>query len=336
MAGARRATNLTQHLLAFSRRQPLNPRPVDINRLVENMSEMLRRALGELIDIRTELEPTLWTVEIDENQLETALLNLAVNARDAMPEGGTLSIRTSNVAGTVHDGQNGEATGNCVALHVIDTGSGMTPDVLTHAFEPFYTTKAIGQGTGLGLSQVYGFVTQSGGRVQISSEPDRGTQVTMLFPQLDGAVEAPPLIAVERAPEGRMGGTILVVEDDPGVRGYTVETVRELGFNVLEARDGPSALKVLSQVSPGKVDLLFSDVILPGGMNGQQLAQRALELHPNMHVLFASGYARDAIVHHGRLDPGVQLIAKPFVRQELSTRLRQMLDPSPRDGGTTA
>ena len=336
MAGARRATNLTQHLLAFSRRQPLNPRPVDINRLVENMSEMLRRALGELIDIRTELEPTLWTVEIDENQLETALLNLAVNARDAMPEGGTLSIRTSNVAGTVHDGQNGEATGNCVALHVIDTGSGMTPDVLTHAFEPFYTTKAIGQGTGLGLSQVYGFVTQSGGRVQISSEPDLGTQVTMLFPQLDGAVEAPQLIAVERAPEGRMGGTILVVEDDPGVRGYTVETVRELGFNVLEARDGPSALKVLSQVSPGKVDLLFSDVILPGGMNGQQLAQRALELHPNMHVLFASGYARDAIVHHGRLDPGVQLIAKPFVRQELSTRLRQMLDPSPRDGGTTA
>jgi PAS domain S-box-containing protein len=335
MAGARRAANLTQHLLAFSRRQPLNPRPVDINRLVENMSEMLRRALGELIDIRTQLEPALWTVEIDENQLETALLNLAVNARDAMPEGGTLSIRTSNVAANWLDAQD-EVAGNCVALHVIDTGAGMTPEVLTHAFEPFYTTKAIGQGTGLGLSQVYGFVTQSGGRVQISSEPGRGTQVAMLFPQLDGAVEVPQLAPLERAPEGRMGGTILVVEDDPGVRGYTVETVRELGFDVLEARDGPSALKVLGQVSPGKVDLLFSDVILPGGMNGQQLAQRALELHPHMKVLFASGYARDAIVHHGRLDPGVQLIAKPFVRQELSTRLQQILDPSRGDGGATA
>ncbi len=328
MAGARRAANLTQHLLAFSRRQPLNPRPVAINRLVEGMSEMLRRSLGEMVDIQTELDPELWPVEIDENQLEIALLNLAVNARDAMPNGGKLQIQTFNVDAQRRRALRGHDLPDTdhVALCVIDNGSGMTPEVLAHAFEPFYTTKGIGQGTGLGLSQVYGFVTQSGGRVLIDSAPGRGTTITMHIPRLLGAAEIPESVAERDVVSPTASETILVVEDDPDVRGYTVETIRELGYKVLEARDGPTALKVLAQTPAGTVDLLFSDVVLPGGMNGQQLAQVALSQQPSLKVLFASGYARDAIVHHGRLDPGVQLIAKPFVQHELAARLRQVLD----------
>jgi CheY-like chemotaxis protein len=292
------------------------------------MSEMLRRALGEVVEIHTQLDPDLWPVEIDENQLEIALLNLAVNARDAMSEGGALRIQTFNV-----DAQKRRELSqpdlldmDYVALCVIDTGSGMTPEVLAHAFEPFYTTKAIGQGTGLGLSQVYGFVTQSGGRVYIESEPGLGTRITMHFPRLVGAVEVIDTIDDLETTPSSANETILVVEDDPDVRGYTVDTIRELGYKVLEARDGPNALKVLAQAPVGSIDLLFTDVVLPGGMNGQQLAQAAVDQHPSLKVLFASGYARDAIVHHGRLDPGVQLIAKPFVQNELAARLRHVLD----------
>ncbi|MFL6578925.1 MAG: response regulator [Povalibacter sp.] len=328
MAGARRAANLTQHLLAFSRRQPLNPRPIDINRLVESTTEMLRRSLGELVEIDTELDPELWPVELDENQLEIALLNLAVNARDAMPDGGQLRIQTFNVdAEKRRELAHADlADTDHIALCVIDTGTGMTPEVIAHAFEPFYTTKGIGQGTGLGLSQVYGFVTQSGGRVMIESEPSLGTQITMHFPRLMGAVEVPDSADDCDTIASTASETILVVEDDPDVRGYTVEAIRELGYKVLEARDGPSALKVLAQAPTGSVDLLFTDVVLPGGMNGQQLAQVAQSQLPSLKVLFASGYARDAIVHHGRLDPGVQLIAKPFVQHELAARLRHVLD----------
>ena len=333
MAGARRATNLTQHLLAFSRRQPLSPRPVAINRLVQDMSEMLRRALGELIEIHTRLEEELWPVELDENQLEIALLNLAVNSRDAMPEGGRLAIETFNIdAWTRTDGID-LPDGDLVALRVVDTGSGMIADVLAHAFEPFYTTKAIGQGTGLGLSQVYGFVTQSGGGVHIDSQPGQGTHITMYFPRFTGTLDSPSPEKPSDAADAPVRGTILVVEDDPDVRGYTVDTVRELGYEVLEARDGPSALRVLSQATPGSIDLLFTDVVLPGGMNGQQLAKQAAQQHPTLKVLFASGYPRDAIVHHGRLDPGVQLIPKPFVQSALATRLRQVLEGVPRANG---
>jgi PAS domain S-box-containing protein len=328
MAGARRAANLTQHLLAFSRRQPLDPRPVAINQLVENISEMLRRTLGELIEVHTEMDAGLWPAEVDENQLEVALLNLAVNARDAMPDGGRLSIEAFNVdfnaLPNLFDAEITE--GDFVVLRVLDTGSGMTPEVLAHAFEPFYTTKGIGQGTGLGLSQVYGFVTQSGGQVRITSQAGLGTQITMYFPRYTGPIAAADSPTATAADERRVTGTILVVEDDPDVRGYTVETVRELGYEVLEARDGPSALKVLNHAPRGTVDLLFTDVVLPGGMDGQQLARVASEQQPSLKVLFASGYPRDAIVHHGRLDPGVQLIPKPFVQDELAARLRQVLD----------
>jgi signal transduction histidine kinase len=326
MAGAQRAANLTQHLLAFSRRQPLNPRPVAINKLVAGMSDMLRRTLGEQVEVDTQLDPKLWQVEIDENQLESALLNLAVNARDAMPQGGRLSIQTSNI--DLQDRRLGTELppGDYVVIGVIDNGAGMTADVLARAFEPFFTTKGVGQGTGLGLSQVYGFVNQSGGKVKISSQPGVGTSIEIYLPRLMDARELAEEETPRALPSSAARGTVLIVEDDPDVRGYTVDTIRELGYEVLEARDGPSALKVLQSTANGAIDLLFTDVVLPGGLNGQQLAQRAVEVHPHLKVLFATGYARDAIVHDGRLDPGVHLITKPFVYSELASRLRVVLD----------
>jgi PAS domain S-box-containing protein len=328
MAGAQRAANLTQHLLAFSRRQPLNPRPVAINKLVAGMSDMLRRTLGEHVEVDTRLAPDLWHVEIDENQLESALLNLAVNARDAMPDGGCLSIETSNVELRQERKASGNELpeGDYVAISVTDNGLGMTPEVLARAFEPFFTTKGVGQGTGLGLSQVYGFVTQSGGKVKIASQPGVGTSIQIFLPRLTAMPELQEEDAPRATPASTARGTVLVVEDDPDVRGYTVDTIRELGYQVLEARDGPSALKLLQSTPNGAIDLLFTDVVLPSGLNGQQLAQRAVELHPHLKVLFATGYARDAIVHDGRVDPGVQLITKPFVFSELATRLRTVLD----------
>ncbi|MBL8265565.1 response regulator [Steroidobacter sp.] len=326
MAGAQRATNLTQHLLAFSRKQPLNPRPVAVNRLVAGMSEMLQRTLGELIQIETALSPDLRHVEIDGNQLEIALLNLAVNARDAMPDGGKLRIETFNL-----DLRSGAPTDNLprgeyVALTVDDTGIGMPPEVLARAFEPFFTTKNVGQGTGLGLSQVYGFVRQSGGQVRIHSADGAGTSICMYLPAARPDARLPEEETQHEMPLLAERETILVVEDDPDVRAFTVETVRELGYDVLEARDGSNALNLLRQTPAGDIDLLFSDVVLPGGMNGQQLAQQAVILHPRLKVLFATGYARDVIVHHGRLDPGVQLITKPFAFDDLAARIRSVLD----------
>jgi PAS domain S-box-containing protein len=328
MAGARRATNLTQHLLAFSRKQPLNPRPVAVNRLVLGMSQMLQRTLGELIEIETSLEPELRHVEIDSNQLEIALLNLAVNARDAMPDGGKLRIQTSNVdlRADGYAATENLPRGEYVVIDVSDTGMGMSPEVLARAFEPFFTTKSVGQGTGLGLSQVYGFVRQSGGQVRISSTHASGTTVRIYLPAARPDAQVPEDERQSGSPALARRETILVVEDDADVRAFTVETVRELGYDVLEARDGNSALNVLKQTPADKIDLLFSDVVLPGGINGQQLAQQALELHPRLKVLFATGYARDVIVHHGRLDPGVQLITKPFAFEDLAARLRSVLD----------
>jgi len=328
MAGARRATNLTQHLLAFSRKQPLNPRPVAVNRLVLGMSQMLQRTLGELTEIETSLAPELRHVEIDSNQLEIALLNLAVNARDAMPDGGKLCIQTSNIdlRGDGHASAPTLPPGEYVLIDVRDTGTGMTPEVLARAFEPFFTTKSVGHGTGLGLSQVYGFVRQSGGQVRISSTDGAGTTVRIYLPAAAPDAEVPDDEQQSEPPALARRETILVVEDDADVRAFTIETVRELGYDVLEARDGNSALNVLRQTPEGNIDLLFSDVVLPGGINGQQLAQQALVLHPRLKVLFATGYARDVIVHHGRLDPGVQLITKPFAFEDLAARLRGVLD----------
>jgi PAS domain S-box-containing protein len=323
--GAQRAVTLTQQLLAFSRRQPLNPKPTDVNRLVAGMSDLVRRTIGENIAVETVLAGGLWRVEIDAHQLENALLNLAVNARDAMPGGGKLTIETANahLDNSYADKYPELKPGQYVVLCVTDTGIGMSADVIAHAFEPFYTTKPIGQGTGLGLSQVYGFVKQSGGHVKLYSEVGQGTTVKIYLPRLlSGNVEeeATPFNVV---PTGGRHEVILVVEDDDDVRLFTTESLLDLGFTVREAHDAPGALKQLEQHTD--VQLLFTDVGLPG-MNGAQLVAAARALRPDIKVLFTTGYARNAIVHQGRLDPGVELITKPFTRIQLASRIRDVLD----------
>ena len=326
MAGARRAAALTQRLLAFSRRQPLDPKPIDVNILVSGMSDLLHRTLGETISVEAVRGAGLWRVEADPNELEAAILNLAVNARDAMPEGGRLTIETANT----HIDEAYAAThaevlaGQYVVLSVSDTGAGMDAATIAQAFEPFFTTKAVGKGTGLGLSQVYGFVKQSGGHVKIYSEFGQGSTVKIYLPRLAGAGEVSERLDENSAPEGTSEETILVVEDNDDVRTYSVETLRELGYRVVEAHDGPSALRLLERQP--RVDLLFTDVVLPSGMTGAQLAAQALGLRPHLKVLFTTGYARNAIVHHGRLDKGVQLITKPFSFAELAGRVRDVLD----------
>jgi PAS domain S-box-containing protein len=326
MNGARRAASLTQRLLAFARRQPLDPKAVDVNALVSGMSELLHRTLGEHISIETVRGAGLWRVEADQNELEAALLNLAVNARDAMPGGGRLTIETSNT----HIDETYAVTyvevqpGQYVAISVSDTGTGMDEKTIAQAFEPFFTTKAVGKGTGLGLSQVYGFVKQSGGHVKIYSEIDEGTTIKIYLPRLHGRViDVAPADSLP-IPEGGQEETILVVEDDDDVRFYTVEALRELGYRVLEASDGPSALKILEREP--RVDLLFTDVVLPNNMTGSQVAAKATELRPAIKVLFTTGYARNAIVHHGRLGKGMKLITKPFTFADLAAKVRDVLD----------
>jgi len=323
--GAQRAAALTQRLLAFSRRQPLDPKPVDVGRLVTGISDLLRRTLGEQIAVETVLAGGLWRALIDANQLEMAILNLAVNARDAMPKGGKLTIETANAYLDEHyAAQQAEVIpGQYVVICVSDTGTGMTREIMQRVFEPFFTTKEAGQGTGLGLSQVYGFVKQSGGHVKIYSEPGEGTTVKVYLPRLQGDVER------DDAPshKGEMvqgTETVLVVEDEQDVREYSKEVITELGYKVIDAPDGASALALLSVHE--EIELLFTDVGLPGGMNGRQLAEEARRLRPDLKVLFTTGYARNAIVHEGRLDPGVQLITKPFTYLALAERLRDVLD----------
>ncbi len=330
MRAARRAAVLTQRLLAFSRRQPLAPRPTDANALVVGMSDLLARTLGETVRIETVLADGLWRVEADPNQLENALLNLAVNARDAMPDGGHLTVETANASlDGAYAARMPDATpGHHVVISVSDTGLGMDADTLGRVFEPFFTTKPVGQGTGLGLSQVYGFVRQSGGHVTLGSAPGEGTTVRIHLPRLlagEGTEEAP---CTTSAPEASGAKSVLVVEDEDAVRAHSVSVLRELGYRVLEAGDGPTALGLLG-CEAGAVDLLFSDVVLPGGMTGAELARRAVTLRPGLRVLFTTGYARDAIVHQGRLDPGVRLITKPFTYADLAARVREVLDAPP-------
>lgn len=324
--GARRAASLTQRLLAFSRRQPLNPKPIDVNSLVSGMSDLLHRTLSEMNDVLTVQGAGLWRVEADTTELESAILNLALNARDAMPRGGQLTIETAN-ADIDHAYSSAHAEvlpGQYVVISVSDTGTGMTPDAISKAFEPFFTTKPVGEGTGLGLSQVYGFVKQSGGHVKIYSELGQGTCVKIYLPRLRAPIRTEEPVKQHSAPEAASEETILVVEDDDDVRAYSVEILRELGYRVIEAHDGPSALRLIERQF--RVDLLFTDVVLPGGMTGAQVAAKAREAKPNLKVLFTTGYARNAIVHHGRLDPGVQLITKPFTVSDLATRVRDILD----------
>jgi PAS domain S-box-containing protein len=327
MRGAQRAASLTQRLLAFSRRQPLDPKPVDTGRLIVGMSELLRRTLGEQIAIETVLAGGLWRVMADPNQLEISVINLAVNARDAMPRGGKLTIETANTfLDEAYAASQAEVIpGQYVMISVTDSGSGMSRDVVSRVFEPFYTTKEVGHGTGLGLSQVYGFVKQSGGNVKIYSEPGHGTTVKLYLPRLHseeadiGVSETPA-----QAPPSSSGQTILVVEDEDDVRTYSVSALQELGYTVIEAPNGHLGLKALEQ-NP-EIVLLFTDVGLPGGMNGRQLADAARKMRPDLKVLFTTGYARNAIVHDGRLDPGVVLLPKPFTYHALATKLQQMLD----------
>jgi PAS domain S-box-containing protein len=326
LRGASRAAMLTERLLAFSRRQPLVPEVLSINKLVAGMSDLLRRTIGERIFIETVLAGGLWPTFADSNQLENALINLAINARDAMPEGGKLTIETANshldeAYARMH---NEVQSGQYVGISVSDTGVGMSAEVAAQAFEPFFTTKEIGQGTGLGLSQVYGFIKQSGGHVKIYSEIGQGTTVKLYLPRYRGRAEAvDERIETRDLPRGR-AETVLIVEDDPDVRDYTVEMVSDLGYGVLSADDGASALRLLD--SHREVSLLFTDVGLPGGMNGRQLAEQALRRQPRLKVLYTTGYARNAIVHHGRLDPGVEVVFKPFTYSDLATKIRRVLD----------
>jgi PAS domain S-box-containing protein len=326
MRGAQRAASLTQRLLAFSRRQPLDPKPVDAGRLVTGMSELLRRTLGEQVAIETVLAGGLWRVLADPNQLEIGILNLAVNARDAMPRGGKLTIETANayLDEAYAASQTEVVPGQYVVISISDTGSGMTKEVQARAFEPFYTTKDVGHGTGLGLSQVYGFVKQSGGHVKIYSEVGRGTTVKLYLPRLLSDEEGVALPEAVVAPRSSSGQTILVVEDDEDVRANTTGILRELGYAVLEASAAAQALHLLE--GHPEIKLLFTDIGLPGGMNGRQLADAARKLRPGLKVLFTTGYARNAIVHGGRLDPGIVLIPKPFTYAAVAAKLNDLLD----------
>jgi two-component system, NtrC family, sensor kinase len=334
LMGGQRAAQLTQKLLAFSRRQPLSPRPVEANRLIAGMSDLLRRSLGEKIDIETVGSAGLWRTEVDAAELEAAILNLAINARDAMPDGGKLTIETTNAhldedyARTL----DGVKAGQYVLISVTDSGEGMTPDVIEHAVEPFFTTKKEGQGTGLGLSQVYGFVRQSGGHLKIYSEKGLGSTVKIYLPRRvpdDADNEVP----TQPRANGGAGEAILVVEDDEGVRSYTGEILHELGYRVLVAPDAKDALRFIEQPER-HIDLLLTDMVMPG-LNGRQLADAARAIRPDLPVLFMTGYSRNAIVHQGRLDSGLSLIQKPFGRDALAAKVREALDASARETHTT-
>jgi PAS domain S-box-containing protein len=326
--GAQRAATLTARLLAFSRRQPLDPRPLDPARLVTGLADLLQRTLGEGTALETVSGAGLWRIHADPNQLESALVNLAVNARDAMPGGGRLTIETSNAfldEGYVAAAPEAISAGQYVLIAVTDTGFGMDQDTLGKVFEPFFTTKPTGKGTGLGLSQVYGFVRQSGGHVRIYSEPGQGTSVKIYLPRHRGAApEAEPVRTAPAMPVHGGAETILVVEDHEDLRAYSVEVLRELGYRVLEAGDAQQALDLLEREP--EVDLMFTDVVLPEGLDGRRLADEATRRRPGIKVLFTTGYARNAIVHNGRLDAGVTFIGKPFTSVDLAAKVRQALD----------
>jgi PAS domain S-box-containing protein len=325
MAAAERGAALTSRLLAFSRRQALDPKVIDVNDLLAGLHQMLQRTLGEHIEISIAPAPGLWQALIDPPQLESAVLNLCINARDAMPSGGRLVIETANVhldaAYARHEGE--VSPGEYVRIAVSDTGSGMTPEIVARAFEPFFTTKEVGQGSGLGLSMVFGFMKQSGGHVKIYSEPGHGTAVKMYIPRAGDA-----LAQGARGIEGEVlrGGRekLLVVEDDPLVRDHVASQLRELGYQVTVAENGASALAVLDLGL--SFDLLFTDVVMPGGVNGPALAAEAQRRRPGLRVLFTSGYTENGIVHQGRLDPGVMLLNKPYRRRDLAEKVREALD----------
>jgi PAS domain S-box-containing protein len=324
--GAQRAAALTSRLLAFSRRQALDPQPINLNNFLNGLQEFLQRTLGERIEVQTVGSAGLWSIEADTNHLESAIINLGINARDAMPDGGKLTVEAVNVlADEDYCRVNPELSpGQYVIVCVTDSGTGMTADVLNHAFEPFFTTKDPGQGTGLGLSQVYGFVKQSGGHVKIYSEVGQGTSIRMYFPRYHGDARPVDSESDEVRPEGEKLETVLVVEDDADVRAYVSELLRDLNYRVVPASSAQAALTILLQEEL-KVDLLLTDVVMPG-INGRELGRRAQQIRPGVKILYMTGYSRNAVVHQGRLDEGVELLEKPVSQAKLALRVREMLD----------
>jgi hypothetical protein len=323
MTSANRAAALTHRLLAFARRQPLIPRSVDANELVVSLEDLLRRTIGEAIDLAIVVSDDLWNTLCDPNQLESALLNLAINARDAMPDGGKLTIATANarVEGVTVDNP-ALAPGDYICVGVTDTGTGMSAEVAARAFDPFFTTKPIGQGTGLGLSMIYGFARQSNGHATIDSKPGQGTSVRLYLPRHHSGAVAGPASATTTAERSATGETVLVVEDEPAVRAVILEMLDEQGYRTLEAVDGPSGLRILQ--GNEQIDLLVTDVGLPG-INGRQLADQALETRPGLKILFITGYAESVAIADGFLQPGMEMITKPFDLDNLSRRVRAMV-----------
>ena len=323
MTSANRAAALTHRLLAFARRQPLIPESVDVNQLVVSLEDLLRRTIGESIDLEIAAPDDLWCTLCDPNQLESALLNLAINARDAMPDGGKLIISTANAhLGSVTADTPALSPGDYICIAVSDTGVGMSAEVAARAFDPFFTTKPIGQGTGLGLSMIYGFARQSNGHVTIDSKLGRGTSVRLYLPRYDGGAAAQQVSAVRAAGAASTGETVLVVEDEAVVRGVILEMLADQGYRTLEAIDGPSGLRILR--TRQRIDLLVTDVGLPG-INGRQLADQARETRPGLKILFITGYAESVAMSGGFLEEGMEMITKPFELDNLSRRIRAMV-----------
>ena len=324
---SKRAAALTHRLLAFSRRQTLDPKPTDVHKLVLGMTDLIRRTVGPEITVETVDMVGLWPALVDPPQLENALLNLCINARDAMPDGGRITIETANRWMDDRAAREREvAPGQYLSLCVSDTGTGMPPDVVARAFDPFFTTKPLGQGTGLGLSMIYGFARQSGGQVRIYSEVGQGTMVCVYLPRhygegSDAMTEADRSDGAPRAVEGE---TVLVVDDEPTVRMLVTDVLGDLGYGALEAEDGPSGLKILQ--TGARIDLLVTDVGLPGGMNGRQVADAARVLRPGLKVLFITGYAENAVVGNGHLEPGMAVLTKPFAMDDLATKIRSLIE----------
>jgi CheY-like chemotaxis protein len=326
MGAADRAASLTHRLLAFSRRQPLDPKPISANPLIVSMEDLLRRTLGERVELELKLAAGLWPTLCDPHQLENAVLNLAINGRDAMPDGGNLVIETSNCdldetsCELSHDMQ----PGPYVCISVTDTGAGMSQATIDRAFEPFFTTKPLGQGTGLGLSMIYGFVRQSGGTTRIQSQLGRGTSVTLYLPRHAGHLDQDSHDDTAPAtPPVAEGETVLVVEDEPVVRGLIFEVLADLGYAALEATDGPAGLELLQ--SAQRIDLLITDVGLPG-LNGRQIADAARLIRPGLKVIFMTGYAENAASAAGFLEPGMTMITKPFPMDVLAGKIRSIVE----------
>jgi PAS domain S-box-containing protein len=324
-SATKRAAALTHRLLAFARRQTLDPKPTNVNRLVADMEEMIRRTVGPSVRVEVAGAAKLWITQVDPNQLENALLNLCINARDAMPEGGTLTVETNNESVAERDARDRDVpTGQYVTLCVKDTGTGMTPEVIARAFDPFFTTKPLGAGTGLGLSMTYGFARQSGGQVRIYSKVGQGSTVCLYLPRHIGDAEAieaqPDLSDMAHATHGE---TVLVIDDEPLVRMLVTDVLRDLGYAAIEAVDGPSGLKIIQ--SAVRIDLLITDIGLQGGMDGGQVAEIARKLRPDLKVLFVTGFAENAALSQGRINAGMSVLTKPFAMEALAARVKGLL-----------